>query len=92
MGTRTKRTEAERAIIYAGVMGGLSNDRVNQLLDQVSGRPLPPTSFEWVRRKYTPYFLGDLNRLGSAIEHPPTTTQINEALLLPDSDPEGDEP
>lgn len=75
-----RRTEAERAIIYAGVMGGLSNESVDALLRQVGGRPLAPSSYQWVRKQYVRYFLNDPKRLGAAIEHPPTSGQVKEAL------------
>lgn len=81
MTAKKKRTEAERAIIFAAVMGGLSNERVNQLLAQVQGRPLPSTSYDWVLRSYVPYFLGRIERLGAAIEHPPTASQIKATLM-----------
>lgn len=82
-----KRTEVERAVIYAGVMGGFSLEKVNELLAAMKSRPLPATSYEWVRRSYVPYFLGDLKRLGAAIEHPPTAAQIKDALVpIEDSD------
>ncbi|NUQ73792.1 MAG: hypothetical protein HUU21_09570 [Polyangiaceae bacterium] len=86
MSTGKRRSEAERAIIYAAVMGGLTNARVDQLLEQVGGRPLPPGSYEWVKRSYVPYFLGQLDRLGAAIEHPPTATHIKETLVHPHED------
>lgn len=75
-----RRTEAERAIIYAGVMGGLSNKGVDALLDQVGGRPLAPSSYQWVKKQYVPYFQNDPSRLGAAIEHPPTSGHVKEAL------------
>ncbi|XXT16681.1 hypothetical protein WME94_41270 [Sorangium sp. So ce429] len=75
-----RRTEAERAIIYAGVMGGLSNERVDALLRQVGGRPLAPGSYQWVKKQYVPYFRNDPSRLGAALEHPPTSGQVKDAL------------
>ena len=90
MSTRKKRSEAERAIIFAGVMGGLSNARVNELLSQVKARPLPQTSYNWIVRSYVPFFLGRMERLGAAIEHPPTAAQIKEELLPIQDDEDGD--
>jgi hypothetical protein len=76
-----RRTEAERAIIYAGVMGGLSNEGVDELLKQVGGRALAPSSYNWVTKQYVPYFQNDPKRLGAAIKHPPTSGQVKEALV-----------
>lgn len=79
-----RRTEQERAIIYAGVMGGLSKERIDERLPE--GRELDAGSYAMVKRRYVPYFLGDLNRLGAAIAHPPTLGQIKASLALDQED------
>lgn len=85
-----RRTEAERAIIYAAVMGGLSNERTDQILAEVGFRPLSPASYKWILRSYVPLFLGRIERLGAAIEHPPTDAHIRETLLSSSAKDEDD--
>lgn len=74
-------TPAERAIIYAGVCGGLSLARINQLLLDVavqrqSPRSLPQSSYDWILNKYCPKFLATPSLLGECIEHPRTDADL----------------
>jgi hypothetical protein len=66
-------TPAERAIIYAGAIGGLSLERVNELLasaQSTSPRSLPAVSYDWIKRSYVPRFATEPALLGECIEHP----------------------
>lgn len=74
-----RRKPVHRAIIYSGVIGGLTNRRIDELLDAVDERPLPPRSYASIRDHYVPYFKVDVNRVGAAIEHPPTWSALKKA-------------
>jgi hypothetical protein len=74
-----RRAPAHRAIIYGGILGGLSREDVNRLLAQVGERELPEASYRSIRDRYVPYFKADFRRLGSAIESPPTWSDLGEA-------------
>ena len=76
-----RRHPAHRAIIYAGVLGGMSNDRINALLDEVGERALPRSSYDSIREHYVPYFEKDMRRLGVAIEKPPTWSALKGGLV-----------
>jgi hypothetical protein len=89
-----RRDPHHRAIIYGGVLGGLSNDRVNELLREAGDRALPKSSYESIRKHYVPYFEKDMTRLGAAIDHPPTWSALKAAgeralpaNVTPDEDP-----
>lgn len=89
-----RRDPHHRAIIYGGVLGGLSNDRVNELLREAGDRALPKSSYESIRKHYVPYFEKDMSRLGAAIDHPPTWSALKvagerslPANVAPDDDP-----
>jgi hypothetical protein len=93
-----RRHAAHRAIIYGGILGGMTNERVNELLAKVDERPLPRSSYNSIIKHYVPYFARDMRRLGAAIEHPPTWTALKEAgerdlpaNEAPDGDPADDE-
>lgn len=73
-----RRQPAHRAIIYGGILGGMSNERINELLAQVGARPLVRSSYESIRDHYKPFFEEDMTRLGDAIEHPPTWSRLKE--------------
>jgi len=73
---------AQRAVVYAGVLGGLSLERINELLKAFGPRELSLSTYEWIRREYVPYFLNDLKRLGRSIELPPTSGDIQRARVL----------
>jgi len=74
-----RRHPAHRAIIYGGILGGMSNDRINELLHEVKERPLPKSSYDSIRKHYVPYFMADMRRLGAAIENPPTWSALKDA-------------
>ncbi len=93
-----RRKPSHRAIIYGGVLGGMTNERINELLREVEERALPRSSYESIRKHYVPYFEKDMRRLGAAIEHPPTWSGLSEtgqpdvpANAVPDDDPADDE-
>jgi hypothetical protein len=81
MGTMpgARRQPAERAIIYGGVLGGMEREDVNDLLASVGGRDLAVSSYRSIKNHYVPYFGKDLRRLGAAIQHPPTWSDLKEA-------------
>ena len=70
MRTRIK-TPSERAIIYAGVLGNLTLEQVNDLLVG-AGFPgdLPKSSWEMLHRAYRPRFLEEPVLLGECIYSP----------------------
>ncbi|WP_437996886.1 hypothetical protein WMF26_39060 [Sorangium sp. So ce185] len=74
-----RRHPTERAIIYGCVLGGLSNERINELLREINRRPLPKSSCESIRKHYVPYFEKDMRRLGAAIESPPAYSALKVA-------------
>jgi hypothetical protein len=74
-----RRHPAHRAIIYGGILGGMSNDRINALLHEVNERTLPKSSYDSIRMHYVPYFEKDMRRLGAAIENPPTWSALKNA-------------
>jgi hypothetical protein len=93
-----RRKPAHRAIIYGGVLGGLSNERINELLKDADERPLPASSYGSIRDHYVPYFEKDMRRLGRAIDHPPKWSDLRAAGLRelpanvqPEDDPADDE-
>ncbi|WP_437807023.1 hypothetical protein [Sorangium sp. So ce1078] len=93
-----RRHPAHRAIIYGGVLGGMSNDRINELLHEVNERALPKSSYDSIRKHYVPYFEKDMRRLGAAIENPPTWSALKHAGehaipsdVAPADDPADDE-
>src|SRR5690242_20291282 len=93
-----RRDPAHRAIIYGGVLGGMSNDRINELLAKVHERALPKSSYDSIRKHYVPYFEKDMRRLGAAIENPPTWSALKKAderaipaNVASDDDPADDE-
>jgi len=47
-----KRTPSERAIIYAGVLGGLSIEQIDELLAAVGAAALNSNSHEMLRGTY----------------------------------------
>jgi hypothetical protein len=62
-----RRHPRHRAIIYAGVLGGMSNDRINELLHEAGERPLPPSSYDSIFKHYVPYFEKDMRGIGRAM-------------------------
>lgn len=72
------RTPSERAIIYAGVLGGLSIEQIDGLLKPLGFEKLSPTSYRMMRRTYFDSMLAgignapsdSLNEFGQLIYHP----------------------
>lgn len=74
-------TPAERAIIYAGVCGGLTLERINELLgdlkiQQALPRTLKGSTFESIKRSYCPKFAAQPGLLGECIEHPRLLSEL----------------
>lgn len=68
---RGRRKPAERAIIYAAVVGGLTIEQTKEMLIEAGfGGRIPKTSWEMLNRVYLPQFLSDPNFLGESIYKP----------------------
>lgn len=73
-----KRNNAERSIIYAGVLGGLSIVQIDEILDQIGAPGLNPSSHAMLKGIYfTSMVAGigsevseSLNAFGESIFHP----------------------
>jgi hypothetical protein len=92
-----RRDPAHRAIIYGGVLGGLTREEVNKMLAKVKERDLGESSYSSIRDHYVPYFKADLSRLGRAIQSPPKWSDLKKAgsgnptNAMPKGDPTEDE-
>lgn len=69
---RRNRKPSERAIIFAGLIGGLTLDEVRELLDEAGfgGENLPLRSWELLQAAYLPEFLKNPTLLGQSIYSP----------------------
>ncbi len=78
-----RRRPSERAIIYAGILGNLSRDRINELLEEIRPANIPrdayeliPGSYNMLRQSYRAPMTDTLrdpeaeNLLGTQIYHP----------------------
>lgn len=76
--TARNRTPTERAIIYAGVLGGLTLEEINDLLKQTKTRKVPKESYDAMKKAYFSYWLTGIgtrpcdakNKFGNEIFHP----------------------
>ena len=66
------RPPAARAIIYAGALGGLTLQRVNELLASAgwAEHAVPRGTWDMLLKNEVPHFLKDPQRLGRFIEEP----------------------
>jgi hypothetical protein len=66
------RTPAARAIIYAGIFGGLTFDEVNRLLEEAgfADQAIPHQIFESIRTNEAPIFRENPTLLGEFIYKP----------------------
>lgn len=66
------RPPAARAIIYAGALGGLTLQRVNELLASAgwSAHAVPQSTWDMILKNEVPHFLEQPRRLGQFIEEP----------------------
>jgi len=72
------RTPAERAIIFAAVLGGLTLDELNVLLPPTT-RKVPESSYQMMRNTYFEAFVKAIgtqpsqgkNGFGKMLDHPP---------------------
>lgn len=64
------RTPAERAVIYAALVGGLTLDQTRKLLTDAGFGELPDSSWEMLNRKYLPKFASDPGLIGRSIYAP----------------------
>jgi len=69
---RRNRKPAERAIIFAGLVGGLTIDETRELLDEAGfgGDGLPLRSWELLQQAYLPEFLKNPTLIGESIYAP----------------------
>jgi hypothetical protein len=67
-----RRTPSARAIIFAGVIGGLTREVINQLLADagLGAQAIPPATYSSIRANEVPAFLADPQLLGEYIFHP----------------------
>lgn len=70
------RRAAGRAIKYAGAIGGMSLDEINELLRTVGIKEMPKSSFEMIRATFVPLFLEDSNALGANIRSPDSMSKL----------------
>lgn len=66
------RKPSSRAIIYAGVVGGLTRAQINQLLNDAGFRnqAIPQSTYTSLLRNESKAFLRDPKLLGDFIYHP----------------------
>ena len=73
-----RRTTAERSIIYAGVLGGLSIVQIDKILDQIGAPGLNPSSYAMLKGTYFSSMVASMgsevsespNAFGESIYHP----------------------
>jgi hypothetical protein len=73
-----KRTPTERAIIYAGILGGLSIEQINELLKPLEVEDLNSASYAMMKGIYFEHMITDIGRkssnsknaFGESIYHP----------------------
>lgn len=75
---RRNRKPAERAIIFAALVGGLSLDETRKLLDEAGygDRGLPERAWFLLREAYLPKFLANPQFIGESIYSPKTMTEL----------------
>jgi hypothetical protein len=76
------RTEAERAIIFAGCACNLSRFMINGMLFVLGARPIPQKSYEKVLKVYVPAFDKVPELLHRNIKHPMTMAQIKKEACI----------
>lgn len=77
------RTPAERAIIFAAVLGGLTLDELNALLPPAT-RKVPESSYQMMRNTYFEAFVKGIgtrpsqgrNGFGEMLDHPPPMSDL----------------
>jgi hypothetical protein len=68
---RKKRTPVERAIIYAGVLGGLDKLKIDELLSSANlPSNVPQSTIDLIKRNEVPAWLKNPDLLGKHIYHP----------------------
>ena len=72
------RTPAERAIIYAAVMGELSLEETRELLKSAGFGHMPESSWDMLKRKYLPEFRKNPRLIGECIHKPKSMGDIGE--------------
>jgi hypothetical protein len=65
-----RRRCAERAILYAAALGGISRERTSELLAEVGGRAVIEGTWKSIHGYEVPLFKENLARIGEFIEHP----------------------
>ncbi len=76
-----KKLPAERAIIYGAMLGGMSLEEVNSLLESIGAEHLNPSSYKMILSNELPYFKEALDpRLRDLILHPKSASAIRSEL------------
>lgn len=78
MKTRNK-SQAERAILFAAAVGGLSRDKADELMAESGFEPVNPSSWDMVLDKYVPHFEKHPELLGWCILKPMSITDLKKA-------------
>ncbi|MBA5689152.1 hypothetical protein [Rugamonas apoptosis] len=73
-----KRTPTERAIIFAGVLGGLSREQIDELLNPLGVAALNPSSYAMLK---STYFSSMVNGIGQASTDSPNS--FGESIFHP---------
>jgi len=75
---RRNRKPAERAIIFAALVGGLSLEATRKLLDEAGygDRGLPERAWVLLRDAYLPKFLANPQFIGESIYSPMTMSEL----------------
>lgn len=74
-----RRRPVERAVIYAGVLGGLTIEQINELLAD-AGLPatLGDSTYKSIQRNEVPVWLKEPSRLGEHIYKPQTRGDLSD--------------
>lgn len=72
------RTPAERAIIYAAVMGELSLEETRELLKSAGFGHLPDASWSMLTKTYLPKFRENPRLIGQSIHSPLSLGDLKE--------------
>lgn len=68
----TPRPPGARAIVYAGAFGGLTRDRVNEMLRSAgwAEHEVPESTWDMIQSNEVPLFRADPSEMGNFIERP----------------------
>lgn len=72
------RTPAERAVIFASLLGELSLEQTRKLLKDSGFGELPDSSWEMLNRAYLPKFRSNPKLLGESIYSPKPISELDD--------------